>query len=85
MIARLALAEAGFEYEKVLVGIHFRSSQQSPAYARLNPNLTVPTLMLPERVLDQSRDILNVALAAAGQEFDAESMSSLDLHYSYRI
>ena len=84
-IARLALAEAGLDHEQVFVDIHLRASQQSPAYARLNPNLTVPTLVRPERVLDQSREILNVALAGAGQEFDAETTSWIDLHYAYPI
>ena len=57
MIARLALAEAGIDHEQVFVDIHFRSGQQLPAYARLNPNMTVPTLVLPGRVLDASRDM----------------------------
>ena len=85
MIARLAFAEAGLDHEQVFVDIHFRGSQQSPAYARLNPNLTVPTLVLPERTLDQSREILNVTLAGAGQELDAETTLWTDLHYSYPI
>ena len=85
MIARLALAEAGLDHEQVFVDIHFRGSQQLPAYARLNPNLSIPTLVLPGRVLDQSREILNAALAGAGQEPDAETTSWIDLHYAYPI
>ena len=85
MIARLALAEAGLDHEQVFVDIHFRGSQQLPAYARLNPNLTIPTLVLPERVLDQSRDILHLAMVEAGQELNAETRSWVDLHYAFPI
>ncbi len=85
MIARLALAEAGIDHEQVFVDILFRRSQQLPAYVRLNPNMTVPTLVLAGRVLDQSREILNVALSGAGQAPDAETASWLDLHYAYPI
>ncbi len=67
MIARLALEEAGIDYEPVFADIHVRSGQQSRAYARLNPNMTVPTLVLPGRVFDQSRDILSFALARDGK------------------
>ena len=84
-IARLALAEAAFDHEQVVVDIHFRGSQQSPAYARLNPNLTVPTLVLPGRTLNQSRAILDFALAGAGQDIDAETTSWVDLQYAYPI
>ena len=85
MIARLALAEAGIDHEQVYVDILFRGSQQSPWYARFNPNLAVPTLVLPGRILDQSRHILNFALAGAGQQLDAEATSWIDLHYAYPI
>lgn len=85
MIARLALTEAGIDHEQVYVDILFRGSQQSPAYARLNPHMTVPTLVLPGRVLDQSRDILNVALSGQGREFNAEIIPWIDLHYAYPI
>ena len=62
MIARLALKEGGIAYEPVFVDIHVHISQQLPDYARLNPNMTVPTLVLPGRILDQSRDIAEFAL-----------------------
>lgn len=83
MIARLALAEAGIDYDRIFMDILFRGSQHLPAYARLNPNMTVPTLVLPGRILDQSRDILNFALPAA--EVEPETKSWVDLHYSYPI
>ena len=63
MIARLALAEGGIAYQPVFVEIHVRMSQQQPDYVRLNPNMTVPTLVLADRVLDQSRDIARSASA----------------------
>ena len=85
MIARLALTEAGIDHEQVFVDILFRGSQQLPAYARLNPYMTVPTLVLPGRILDQSRDILNVALSGPEREHSAEITSWIDLHYSYPI
>lgn len=82
MIARLALAEGGVAYERVFVDIHYRLSQQQPDYVRLNPGMTVPTLVLADRVLVESRDIAEYALGAAA---DAETRAWIDLHYSYPI
>src|SRR5262249_44616608 len=62
MIARLALAEGGVAYHPVFMEIHVRTRQQEPDYVRLNPNMTVPTLVLADRILDQSRDIAEYAL-----------------------
>ena len=84
-IARLALAEARLDHDKVFVDIHLRGSQQSPWYARINPNLSVPTLVLPECILNQSRDILNFALARDDQLPAAETTSWVDLHCAYPI
>ncbi len=84
MIARLALKEAGITYEPVFVDIHIHASQQQPDYVRLNPNMTAPTLVLPKRVLDQSRDIAEFALDVpeAGR---ADTETWVDLHYSFPI
>lgn len=82
MIARLALAEGGIAHECVFVDIHFRLSQQQPDYVRLNPEMTVPTLVLADRILDQSRDIAEYALKSA---LDGETKAWLDLHYGYPI
>jgi glutathione S-transferase len=82
MIARLALAEGGIAYERVFVDIHFRLGQQQPDYVRLNPGMTVPTLVLADRVLTESRDIAEYALGAAT---DPETRAWLDLHYGYPI
>ncbi|WP_422009473.1 glutathione S-transferase family protein [Reyranella sp.] len=82
MIARLALAEGGIAYERLFVDIHFRLGQQQPDYVRLNPGMTVPTLVLADRVLTESRDIAEYALGAAT---DPETRAWLDLHYAYPI
>lgn len=83
MIARLALAEAGIAYERVFLDIHRRMEQQKPDYARLNPNMTIPTLVLPDRVLDESREIAEWALG--GEAETAAARSWVDLHYSFPI
>ena len=93
MIARLALAEGGIAHERVFVDIHVRRSQQQPDYVRLNPNMTVPTLVLADRILDQSRDIAEHALAVdeatpgatPGATLGGETKAWLDLHYAYPI
>ena len=82
MIARLALAEGGIAHDHVFVDIHFRLSQQQPDYVRINPGMTVPTLMLADRILDQSRDIAEYSL---GSTPDRETKTWLDLHYGYPI
>jgi ganglioside-induced differentiation-associated protein 1 len=82
MIARLALAEGGIAHERVFVDIHFRLSQQQPDYVRLNPGMTVPTLVLADRILDQSRAIAEYAL---GSTPNGETKAWIDLHYGYPI
>jgi glutathione S-transferase len=82
MIARLALAEGGIAHERVFVDIHFRLGQQQPDYVRLNPGMTVPTLVLADRILDQSRAIAEYAL---GSTPDGETKAWIDLHYGYPI
>ena len=85
MIARLALVEGGIAYESRAIDIHFRMVQQQPDYVRLNPNMTVPTLVLPDRILDQSRDIAEYALGVGEATIDGDTKSWLDLHYGYPI
>lgn len=84
MIARLALAEGGIAYVPVFTDIHARLAQQRPDYVRLNPNMTVPTLVLPARVLTQSRDIAAYALGVE-QGLGEEDRAWLDLHYALPI
>ena len=85
MIARLALIEGGIAYEPVVVDIHVRMVQQQPDYVRLNPNMTVPTLVLADRILDQSRDIAEYALGVSAATLDDKTKAWLDLHYGYPI
>jgi glutathione S-transferase len=85
MIARLALIEGGIAYEPVVVDIHLKMVQQQPDYVRLNPNMTVPTLVLADRILDQSRDIAEYALGVSEATLDGETKAWLDLHYGYPI
>ena len=59
--------------------------QQQPDYVRLNPNMTVPTLVLADRILDQSRDIAEYALGVSAATLDGETKAWLDLHYGYPI
>jgi ganglioside-induced differentiation-associated protein 1 len=85
MIARLALAEGGIAYAPVFVDIHVRMSQQRPDYVRLNPNMTVPTLVMADRILDRSRDIAEYALGVSDATLDPESRAWLDLHDRFPI
>ena len=91
MTARLVLAEKGVAYELHPIDIQIKLQQLDPAYARVQPNMTVPTLTYEGKTLDQSRDILNFV----NQQFpgpdlcpaaDAAAIqASLDTHYSYSI
>ena len=85
MIARLALAEGGIDYRSVFVDIHVRMIQQSPDYARLNPNMSVPTLVVPGRNLDESRLITEFSFGLTDADLDAGTRYWLDLHYSFPI
>jgi glutathione S-transferase len=85
MIARLALTEGGIAHERVFVDIHFKMAQQQPDYVRLNPNMTVPTLVLADRILDQSRDIAEYALGVDEATLDGVTKAWLDVHYAYPI
>lgn len=85
MIARLALAEAGLDYEGIILDIHYRMSQQQPEYVRINANMTVPTLAAPGLVLNQSRDIAEYAFGLRDAQVDAQTRRWLDLHYGYPI
>src|SRR5215831_8527833 len=85
MIARLALIEGGIAYESSVIDIHLKMVQQQPDYVRLNPNMTVPTLVLPGRNLDQSRDIAVHALGVSEATLDGDTKAWLDLHYGYEV
>ncbi len=85
MIARLALAEGGIAYEAVYVDIHIRMAQQRSDYARLNPEMSVPTLVLPKQTLIQSREIAEYAVGVADVGLDPETRFWVDLHYAFSI
>ncbi len=60
-IARLALVEAGLDFtEKIVIpGPSFGPSTYAPNYMKLNRQGTVPTLLIGDQVLDDSRKIIN--------------------------
>lgn len=75
MIARLALREKKLAFMSSKLDIHRKMQQLSPAYVRINPHMTVPTLVIaqeaaPALVLADSRDILDHAFG--GKLTDAE-------------
>jgi tetrachloro-p-hydroquinone reductive dehalogenase len=84
-IARLALVERRVPFTPVKVDIHRRMEQLAPDYARLNPNLTVPTLAVDGRVLSQSRDILLFAFGTAEAALDDATRGWVDRHYAFPI
>ncbi|WP_168201698.1 glutathione S-transferase family protein [Phreatobacter aquaticus] len=83
MIARLALIEAGVPFEPVRLDIHRRKQQLDPDYVRINPDMTVPALAWPGRILADSRLIL--AEAFASLPASAESEAWVDKHYAFPI
>ena len=68
MIARLALVESGTAYTSHPVDIHRKRENQEPWFVRLNPDMTVPVLVQGDRVLADSRLILDALFP--GQETD---------------
>ena len=85
MIARLALAEGGIGYDSVFIDIHIRMAQQTASYARINPGMSVPTLVLPGRNLIESRGIAEFALGFIEAGLNPETAFWVDLHYSFSI
>ena len=84
MIARLALIEGGIAYESVVVDIHVRMVQQQRICAAQSEHDRT-TLVLADRILDQSRDIAEYALGVSEATLDGETKAWLDLHYGYPI
>lgn len=85
MIARLALIEAGRPFTPVKLDIHRRMAQFEPDYARLNPNMTVPTLMLEGGPLSDSRLILFHAFGRGEEEADDATRRLVALQYDFPI
>lgn len=85
MIARLALIEADRPFVPVKLDIHRRMAQFAPDYARLNPNMTVPTLMLEGAPLSDSRLILFHAFGRAEDQADDATRRLVALQYDFPI
>ena len=92
MIARLALLEAGVDFENRRMDIHIAKEQLSPSYLAINPAMTVPTLTDGEQSWTDSRDILKFAAAYADDKWlDADTNYSprieriVDAHYALSI
>ncbi len=74
-VARLVLAEKGVAYRRVIVAPGPPSYETyEPWYMRLNPMGTVPTLVIGEAVLDDSRHIL----AAVEDRFEGPALLPAD-------
>jgi tetrachloro-p-hydroquinone reductive dehalogenase len=91
MIARLCLSEKQVKYELCNVDIHINMEQFEPEYVRIQPNMTVPTLVCDERVITDSRSILffvNQHFAGINlfpQANEKAIEDSLALHYDFSI
>ncbi len=86
-IARLALVEAGVAFTPVPTDIHRRKANLEPEYVRLNPNMTVPTLVLGDRVLTESRDIALFAFAFGDHKQGGDPVARrwFDDHYAFPV
>jgi glutathione S-transferase len=85
MIARLALIEAGRPFTPVKLDIHRRMGQFEPDYVRLNPNMTVPTLVIEDGPLSDSRLILFHAFGRHEEQADDATRRLVALQYDFPI
>lgn len=90
MIARLGFAEKGASYESRLLDIHAHPEQLEPWYVRLQPAMTVPTLVCGDERVCSSREILEFVDARfegpALVPADRAVMDAwLDRHYGFEI
>ena len=69
MIARLALLSAEVDFTARRMDIHLAKEQLADWYLKINPHMTVPSLVDGSRMLTDSRDILNYAAELAGQHW----------------
>lgn len=92
MIARYALLEAGIAFENRRMDIHIAKEQLTSWYMKINPAMTVPSLVEKDKVWTDSRDILSYAATQAGGQWcdsdsnDAQHIEALvNDHYSISI
>lgn len=69
MIARLALHSAKLPFTSHRMDIHLAKEQLSDWYLKINPHMTVPSLVDDTRTLTDSRDILKYAATLAGTQW----------------
>ncbi len=69
MIARLALHSAKVPFTSRRMDIHLAKEQLSDWYLKINPHMTVPSLVDDSQTLTDSRDILNYAAKLAGPQW----------------
>ena len=69
MIARLALLSAQVPFTSRRMDIHLAKEQLSDWYLKINPHMTVPSLVDDEHCLTDSRDILRYAATLAGPKW----------------
>jgi len=69
MIARLALLSAKVPFTPRRMDIHLAKEQLSDWYLKINPHMTVPSLVNDKQTLTDSRDILKFAATRAGQQW----------------
>lgn len=91
MIARLVLAEKGVAYDLHKIDIHIKMEQFDPEYVKIQPNMTVPTLVCDGVTVGDSHKILffvneNFPGANLYPEADAKAINeSLARHYDFSI
>jgi tetrachloro-p-hydroquinone reductive dehalogenase len=85
MIARLALVETKRSFTGVTVDIHRRLAQFEPDYVRLNPSMTVPTLVDGDRVMPDSLRILLFAFGKTMEDLDDATKPWVKNHYAFPI
>lgn len=80
MIARLALLSAKVPFTSHRMDIHLAKEQLSDWYLKINPHMTVPSLVDDTQTLTDSRDILKYAATFAGPQWmDGDSTLNLNI------
>lgn len=69
MIGRYALIEANVPFDNRIMDIHLAKEQLSDEYMKINPAMTVPTLVDKNKVYLDSQDILKYAAMQAGDKW----------------